>query len=509
MIKISHIPVLVVGGGAAGTMLALELARHGVAARVVDRLQEPSPYSRAIAVHARTLEMFELIDPKLAQRFLARGVRSPGYVMHFVDDAGRRREVRPGFDFRDLPSRYPFVLVHTQDATEATLRDYLKEHYGCEIEWGLTCTGVTQHGNFVQATLQDAEGSLETVVCQYLVACDGANSQVREQLGLAQDGSDHAGSVLQILDIELLDFPDDDNWIHYCMGPAHFVMVAKMQNGYARLLMSHPADTVDAGEAPEAVFGNILAQHFDGVRFGRTLWHSRWTSQVRLAQIYRKGNVFLAGDAAHMHSIAGGQGVNSCMQDAFNLGWKLACVLKEYARPELLDTYESECKPIGKQAIETAAQIHELFMAGHNCGADALLEMRESGFIAELVGRISGITYHYRHGGHAAANDDMPRVGERIPNPQLHGKHAGRVLNDLLRHGDYTLLLCAHDAHNNLGIPPRRGVVCEILAPAPAELLPASIPPQVYLVRPDGYIDLRCAAADFDLVTARLAQLFR
>jgi NADPH-dependent dioxygenase len=492
----SHeLPVLIVGAGAAGTMLALELARHGVAARLIDRLPEPSRYSRAVTVHARTLEIFEQIDPLLAQRYLERGIHSPGYVMHFVDDKGQRREVRPGLDFTTLPSRYPFLLVHSQDETEATLRTYLKEKYKSDAEWGLTCTAVTQDGAHVDATLQAADGSEEVVRCRYLVACDGANSRIRKQLDLAQEGSDYAGTVLQNLDIELLDFPDKDEWIHYCMGPAHFVMVAKMPTGYTRLLMSQPADKADVGETPQSVFSGILAQHFDGIRFGKTLWHSRWASQVRLAHIYRKGNVFLAGDAAHVHSTAGGQGMNCCMQDAYNLGWKLALVLKGHARPQLLDTYESERKPIGKQVIEAASAIHELFMAGRSSGADALLALQNSGFLTELVGKVSGLSYHYRSAEEATLHDGQLHAGDRMPNVQLSGKHTGRQLSDLLRHSGYTLLVCAVREADAAALRSTHhpALVTHVLAPAPPELLGANAPPQLYLVRPDGYLALRCA----------------
>lgn len=509
MIKYSQVPVLVVGSGAAGTMLALELARHGIAARVVDRLAAPSKFSRAVTVHARTLEIFEQIDPQLARRYLQRGVHSPGYVMHFVDGEGRRRAVRPGLDFRTLPSRYKFLLVHSQDETEATLRNYLKEKYGSETEWGVTCTTVAQHDDYVEAVLQSVDGSSETVRCQYLVACDGANSRIRQQLALAQEGgADYTGTVLQNLDVELLDFPDDDQWIHYCMGPAHFVMVAKMQNGFTRLLMSQPADKADVDETPHSVFSGILAQHFDGIRFGETLWHSRWASQVRLAHTYRKGNVFLAGDAAHVHSTAGGQGMNCCMQDAWNLGWKLALVLKDQAHPALLDTYESERKPIGKQVIEAASKIHELFMAGRNNGADALLELQRSGFLAELVGRVSGLAYHYRNEHASGADDGMPCAGDRMPNLPLAGKHAGKSLYDLLRHGEFTLLLCTNE-HGAHSLPPRRGIVVDVLQPAPEALLPAQAEPQLYLVRPDGYLALRCAAEDDAGVTTFLHGIFR
>lgn len=496
MQKFSQIPVLIVGGGAAGTMLSLELARHGVGARVVDRLPGPSKFSRAVTVHARTLEIFEQIDLALVKRFLERGVHSPGYVMHFIDDKGRRRAVRPGLDFTVLKSRYPLLLVHSQDETEATLRKYQKEKYDRDTEWGLTCNSVTLHDDLVEATLQAADGQLETVRCQYLIACDGANSRIRQQLALAQEGSDYAGTVLQNLDVELLDFPDKDEWIHYCMGPAHFVMVAKMQNGFTRLLMSQPEDKADIAETPQSVFSGILAKHFDGVRFGKTLWHSRWASQVRLAHTYRKGNVFLAGDAAHVHSTAGGQGMNCCMQDAWNLGWKLALVLKGEAKPELLDTYESERKPIGKQVIEAASKIHELFMAGRNSGADALLALQQSGFLAELVGRVSGIAYHYHPENAASANDDMPQAGDRLPNLPLAGKHEGRMLTDLMRHGGFTVLICSQDMEGvRSNIPVRSEVVTEVLTPAPQQLLAPGSPPQLYVVRPDGYLALRCELA--------------
>jgi 2-polyprenyl-6-methoxyphenol hydroxylase-like FAD-dependent oxidoreductase len=509
MVKYSQIPVLVVGSGAAGTLVALELARHGIAARVVDKLPAPLQQSRAVTVHARTLEIFELIDPKLAQRFLERGVKSPGYVMHYVDAAGKRRDVRPGLDFRELPSPYPFLLVHSQDETEATLRSYLKERHGGDTEWGRTCTAVQQHGNFVEVTLETDDGDLETVRCQYLVACDGANSRIRQLLAFAHDSRDFTDTVLQNLDVELLGFPDDDAWIHYCMGPGHFVMVAKMQNGYTRLLMSQSAEKADAKETPQSVFGGILARHFDGVRFGKTQWHSRWASQVRLARTYRKGNVFLAGDAAHVHSTAGGQGMNCCMQDAFNLGWKLALVVKEEARPELLDTYDSERKPIGKQVVDAASKIHELFMAGRNSDADALLALRQSGALAELVGKVSGLAYHYRCDSDVATHDAMPRAGDRMPNPVLQGTHAGKPLSHLLHHGEFTLLLCTHDPHHVLELPLRRGVVNEVLAPAPQELLSTDAAPQLYLVRPDGYLALRCAATEPGLVAAYLTRIFR
>lgn len=523
MANINNIPVLIIGSGAAGTMLALELARHGIAARTLDRLPAPSVHSRAITVHARTLEVLELVDPQLVARFLARGIPSAGYVMHFVDEGGARREIRPGLDFTQLDSSYPYLLIHRQDETEQTLRDYLAETYDRHTEWGVTCTAVENAQDHVLATLQLADGSEEQVRCDYLVACDGANSRIRRQLAPAQeDAGDYAGTVLQNLDVHLHDFPDSDTMIHYCMGPGHFVMVAKLPGDYFRLLMSQPADRADVSETPQQVFSDILAQHFDGIRFGETVWHSRWQSQVRLAHQYRHGRVFLAGDAAHVHSTAGGQGMNCCIQDAFNLGWKLAMVVKGDAPDSLLDSYERERKPIGEQVIGAASAIHELFMAGRNSSPAALLALQSSGFLPELIGKVSGIAYHYREtassGGKAPTNtvaSGSPETlvaGDRAPNVELPRTRAGASLYDFIRHSGFTLLI----AVPGISLPPAAvtlakqlagfGNVLKIHIMAPAPVRYAGATTQLFLLRPDGYIAFCCDLSDGRALRDWLAQ---
>jgi len=484
-------------------MLALSLARHGIEARVVDRLPGPSPYSRAVTVHARMLEIIEQIDSGLAATFLTRGVQSPGYVMHYVTAEGQRHAVRPGLDYTVLPSRYQFLLVNSQNNSEAYLREFTRERYGRSTEWGVTCASVQPDGDHALAVLEHADGRREQVRCRYIVACDGANSRIRRHLGLAQEGDDYAGTILQNLDVELLDFADDPNWMHYCMGPGHFVMVAKLPGKFFRLLMSQPAEKADASETPHHVFGGILAQHFDGVRFGETLWHSRWGSVNRLANTYRSGSVFLAGDAAHVHSTAGGQGMNCCMQDAWNLGWKLAFVIGGFAPDSLLDSYERERQPIGKQVIAAASSIHELFMAGRNSGPEALKALRDSGALRDLVGRVSGLSYHYRPEG-ASTDDPLPQAGDRMPTLKL-ANSGSQWLSDLMRHTGFTLLA----ALPTETVPPKvvaflervgtrysRCLSAHALPRAPAELTGGGAQGQLYLVRPDGYVALRAAEND-------------
>ncbi|MES2604118.1 MAG: FAD-dependent monooxygenase [Pseudomonadota bacterium] len=501
----ASIPVLIIGSGAAGSMLALELARFGIEFRCVDRLPEASRYSRAVTVHARTLEMLERIDASLIDRFVSRGVHSPGYVMHFVDGSGKRSEVRPGLDFTQLPSRYPILLLHSQDETEGHLRNYLQEAYGRSAEWGVTCTHVTQQDEGVLATLQHADGREEQVHCQYLIAADGGGSRIRQQLNWEKDGSDYASTVLQNLDVFLHDFPDQQEWVHYCMGPAHFVMVVRLPGGYFRLLMSQPADKAAPDAVPQQVFSDILAQHFDGIRMGDTVWHSRWGSRIHLAKTYRQGNVFLAGDAAHVHSTAGGQGMNCCMQDAYNLGWKLAYVLKGWAPPALLDSYDSERKPIGSQVIAAASAIHELFMAGRNNDPAALLALKESGKLQALVTQVSGISYHYRHA--ETADKAGLQAGDRMPDVAL----PQGSLFALSRHDSFILLVAATaqpsaDLSAQLDTLLRHHHHCVkvlLLPQAPAWLTGNG--DQLYLIRPDGYVAVRCAANELQHLQAWLA----
>ena len=252
--KNSQVPVVVVGAGAAGTMMTLELARRGVHVRTIDRLPRPAETSKAITVHARMLEIFERIDKRLVDRFLERGIHNKGYVLHFVDAAGQRSEVRPGIDFTKVDSRYSFLLVHRQSETEQYLREYTSAHYGVSPDWNTALVDVQQDEDGVIATLESG-GVEEQVHCRYLVACDGPNSRVRRAVGLEQEGSEYAGTMLQNLDAFLNDFPDHDEYVHYCAGTDHFIMVVKLPGGFYRMLLS------DRGEAAAP---NVTVVSVDG-----------------------------------------------------------------------------------------------------------------------------------------------------------------------------------------------------------------------------------------------------
>jgi NADPH-dependent dioxygenase len=509
----TEIPVLVVGGGAAGTMLSLELARHGVTARTVDRLSKPASTSKAITIHARMAEIFERIDTRLIERYLARAIRNKGYILHLVDDAGIRREVRPGIDFTGLESKYPWILVHSQSETEQALRDYLLEEYGRSTQWGVNCTSVEHRNDGVLATLEHADGSLEQVHCQYLIACDGMNSRIRRTLGLVQDESDYAGTKMQNLDVVLHGFPDVEDYVHYCAGTDHFIMIVKLPGGYFRLLLSDRGEAADPGVTPQRAFLNLVDRHFDGVRLGHVIWHSKWESWVRLAKTYRDRNVFLAGDSAHVHSTTGGQGMNCCMQDAWNLGWKLALVLAGRASPTLLDTYERERRPIAEQVIWAASSLHEIFM-GHGKGIDERTQrISDNEFLDAVVGHCSGLSYTYSE-VLAHGDDDIlpgPAIGDRATAIDFDAdagvfmpKSASRYLLAGLTgsSGD-----TADTERAVRQLEERFPAVLDVRTVVAGEALKRRCgeSSQLILVRPDGYIGGRCLTEHADRLTERLS----
>jgi len=390
----SEVPVLIVGCGAVGSVLSMELARRGIEYRCIDRMAGPGRETRAIAMHARTVELMDLVDTELSRPLIERNLWCKGYVMHFLRD-GERTEVRPGLDYTTVDSRYNCIFAHSQSETEAVIRDYTQSRFGRTIEYNTAFQDLAQDADGVTARVTHADrGDEEELIrCQYLVAADGINSRVRRGLGLPVKGKDYKGSFFQNLDIHLHGFPDWTDYFHYCVGTDHFLMVAPLPGGAFRLLLSDRGEATDPSLTPQQAFMRLLERHYDGITMGDVVWHSRWETWVRLADTFREGRVFLAGDSAHVHSTTGGQGMNCCMQDAFNLGWKLALVLNGSAAPGLLDSYEAERRPIAEQVIWAASSLHDIFMTHGKDIAERKQTMFEPGYTEKVVNYCSGVAY--------------------------------------------------------------------------------------------------------------------
>ena len=510
----SEVPVLIVGGGAVGCVLSMELARRGVEYRCIDRMPGPGRESRAIALHARTIELMDLVDKALSRSVLERDLWCRGYVMHFLRD-GERTEVRPGLDYTTVDSRYNCILSHNQSETEGFVRDYTRSRFGRDIEYNTKFEDLSQDGRGVTArvTHSDWGDEEEFIQCQYLIGADGINSRVRRGLGLSVKGKDYTGSFFQNLDIHLNGFTDWEDHFHYCVGTDHFLMVAPLPGGHFRLLLSDRGEAADPTLTPQQAFMRLLERHYDGITMGDVVWHSRLETWVRLADTFREGNVFLAGDSAHVHSTTGGQGMNCCMQDAFNLGWKLALVLKGHAKPELLDTYEAERRPVAEQVIWAASSLHDIFMTHGKDIAQRKQTMFEPGYTEKVVNACSGVAYTYRDVAHtpeALSELDGPTIGDRAPDIDF---EQGGTLFDRLRHDYFTLLVMP--SNGNVGpsierLEKRFGSVLK------AEILPTSAAlskrygasdGRLFLVRPDGYIAFKSSADEASLLEEHLSRM--
>jgi len=261
----------------------------------------------------------------------------------------------------------------------------------------------------------------------------------------------------------------------------------------------------------------LVDRHFDGVSLGELVWHSKWESWVRLAKNYREGNVFLAGDSAHVHSTTGGQGMNCCMQDAYNLGWKLGFVMRGLSPPELLDTYVAERRPIAEQVIWAASSLHEIFMGHGKDIHERAKKMSDRGFLEQVVGRCSGIAYTYRDYVppiQGLAEQPGPAIGDRAPDADLPG---GAALFDLTRHTDFTLLVLPGDGAQESA----EGAVARVLERFGRAIRVHRVPrspdldrrygksrdERLYLMRPDGYIGFRGTAAELPMLEKYLRSL--
>lgn len=350
--------VLVVGAGPVGLVTAHELARRGVPVRIVDAAERPAPASRAIATHARTLEIYDQMG--VVEGMLARGRRLQAFTMH----RGGRQLVRMGADYSRLPTRYPFTLMIPQAATEAVLREALAEQ-GVKVEYGVRLARFEERADGVRAVLshragtEEGEETEEAVDVRWLVGCDGGHSVVRKQLGIPLIGASSETWLIADAEVETVARQDSIHWISVDGGTV--MLVPFPESGRWRLLDTADADYAgDPAEVAQRFATKLSAGLGTPVTVRTPDWVSVFTIQQRMVPSMREGRVLVAGDAAHVHSPASGQGMNTGVQDAFNLAWKLAMVARGEAGATLLDSYSAERVPVGEALLGSTARATSL-----------------------------------------------------------------------------------------------------------------------------------------------------
>ncbi|HEX2118890.1 MAG TPA: FAD-dependent monooxygenase [Acidimicrobiales bacterium] len=536
------VQVLVVGAGPSGLTMAAELARHGVSCRIVDRSSGPTTLSKATGMQARTLEV--LRDMGVVEEILAAGHLSHGVNLY----APGKHLLR--FTYDDLDSPYRYMLNIPQSDTEQIL-GRLVARLGVRVEWDTEVTTVAQDDDGVTATVSLPGGGSETVRASWVVGCDGAHSIVRHTFDIPFAGETYP-QWFALADAGL-DWSLGDSELHGFIHPDGVFFVIPMPAGRFRLIVESAERT--GGEEPTLEdFQAALDQRGPG---GATITDPGWMTSFhvnsRRAARHRAGRAFIAGDAAHVHSPAGGQGLNTSIQDSYNLAWKLALVEKGLASPDLLDSYEAERAPVAKAVLRFTNVITKVLTL------QSSVEQSIRNHVMPLLGSLHGvqhqmatqdaeldITYrrspvvaeHHGHGLHAGFGGG-PHAGDRAPDagPLLGADGPRGQLFDVLGGARHTLLLFP-DARGAtwpaLGevarsMEDRYPGMINVVVIAPPGGVPGDGLPQtttvladaegavaaryhagaggLYLVRPDGYIGYRDQPADAGRLQAYLEAL--
>jgi len=345
--------VLVAGGGPTGLMLALGLASRGIACRVVDRAPVRSDRSRALVVHARSLELLQKMG--IADELIAAGRRTMAANV-FINGRPALR-----FAFGDVgkvtDTPFPFALLVSQVDTERVLEARLAS-LGTQVEHPLELLGFAQDADGVRARLRHGDGREEEIRARYLVGCDGAHSAVRKGAGLTFEGAPYPQDfVLADVNVE---WEKDDGGLYIFVSRAGLLAAFPFaEPGSYRLIATRPDGVPDdAGDPTLDELREIVRQTSPAsMELRDPRWLARFRLHHRAANHYRAGRAFVAGDAAHIHSPAGGQGMNTGIQDAANLAWKLALVLRGHAPDGFLDSYEAERLPVGRRLLRTTDRL--------------------------------------------------------------------------------------------------------------------------------------------------------
>ncbi|MFC8231058.1 FAD-dependent monooxygenase [Streptomyces sp. NPDC057287] len=405
------VDVLVAGAGPVGLMAASRLARSGVSVRLVDAATGPATTSRALGSHARSLEIYDQLG--ILGEIAPHGTRVNGFIRHQADHA-----FRVDYDFAGLPTRFPYMFNVDQVIIERVLRGHAAAA-GVAVEWKTRLESFRHDDDAVTAVLRSCDGAgtaEESVRARYLWGCDGGHSTVRKTLQLPLVGE----SAHRWLIADAIVHTDVDiDGLHWLFPPGGALMLFPFpEPGKWRLL-----DTSGEGDAeqPEQIARQFSAKLSQAL--GRETvvdspsWTSKFTIQQRAVPAMHVGRCFVSGDAAHVHSPASGQGLNTGIQDAYNLAWKLAMVLHGHADPTLLDTYDAERVPIGQALLASTGEVMNTAMVDATTGDAGDPREIDRGFMRRLIRNMSGLAIAYPDSPLTVPGDEPgegPRPGERL-----------------------------------------------------------------------------------------------
>ena len=535
--------ILIVGAGPTGLTMAAVLARHGLRPRIIDRATQPPPdRSRAVVLQARTLELFE--DLGIVQEVLDEALVVDEIT--FFSPTGKRGTLR--IDPRWIDSRYGRIVSLPQDRTEAILCNLLARA-GITVERGVELVALADRGPTAEVTLRHADGRDEQMSADWMVGCDGLHSAVRELSGIPFTGSTYPDEGL-LGDVEIR-WPLPEGQLAICPGVTGVLLAFPLPGAHHfRTILIQPATgemdqrTLSSDEFVGAVQAALpKLPHGAAVELLAAHWLTRYRLHRKGAPTYRRGRCFIAGDAAHIHSPVGAQGMNTGIQDAYNLGWKLALVARDLVPASLLDSYDVERRPVGETLLRVTDRFFAIAVGGGRLGRTVrqllptiAIRALQLPAVRKRVARfVSQTGIRYRESpvsmeAHGASRLDprAPRAGDRAPDVEL---APARWLAELLHGPRHTLLLFAgrstallerfatmtEEIESRYGplvhpvivrLEPAHPAIGEVDRRGAAHARYGAEQGAMYLVRPDGYIAFRGAGTDVEVLRATLRQRF-
>jgi 2-polyprenyl-6-methoxyphenol hydroxylase-like FAD-dependent oxidoreductase len=524
--------ILVVGAGPVGLTMACELARNGVKCRIIDKMAAPSTTSRALAIFPRTLELFQImgvVDPVLEA-----GHQLNGIIVH-----NRRGEIGH-IGFNSIPSRYRFAISLPQSETEGLLIEHLA-NFGIEVERQKELVDLAQSADAVQTVIRDYAGRDEESSSGWLTGCDGAHSSVRHLLEIPFEGAAYSETFL-LSDVRI-DGHQDRVHVHLFLTGEGLVGIIPFRGGGCRVIVNTPeeAQTEALGDPCLEEIQTIVDRRTKcGIRLTDPVWLSRFRISHRKIPNFRSGRVFLAGDSAHIHSPAGGQGMNTGIQDAVNLAWKLALVIRQKSPDSLLDSYSEERGPVARMVLSLTDRLTRVatvqgtlgqqlrntlipILTGIHTVEDRIADtMAEVGIHYRRSSIVVGKTGHTLHAGDRApdfefqpeTSGDSFRLFDLFRKPSHHlllfagaDKEVAWRMSDLGREIDqkfkglvdaFLVIRSAHTDSPNVLIDWDSG----------AHALYEAEPGAIILVRPDGYIGFRGGTRHVEALLEHLGRIF-
>jgi 2-polyprenyl-6-methoxyphenol hydroxylase-like FAD-dependent oxidoreductase len=493
--------VLIVGAGPTGLMLANQLARRGLRAMIIDRHSGPAQQSRAMLFQARTMEIYSKMG--IVEQALALGARATGANLWANGRWGARIPIG---DIGSSMSPFPFVLMLGQDDNERIMGDKLRELGTC-VAWNTELCTLKQESDHVQVTLKQFDGTMRTVLAAWVAGCDGARSAVRELSGITFPGAPYE-QVFFVADTEATGAMKQGELNVYLWKDGFHLFFPMRGKDRWRVIGILPKKIRHRDElAFEELVPAIRHEAGSNLTFKACSWFSTYRIHHRAAQRFRDRRCFLLGDAAHVHSPMGGQGMNTGLQDAYNLAWKLALVVKGRAQAALLDSYEEERMPVAQRLLRTTDRafqlvVSESWLAGlFRTRILAKVAARAMTFrpVRELAFRtISQIGIRYGESSLSQSQPDLPAgapvAGERFPWLQ-------RELDDTR----FNLLAVGQPAlsAHSLGL----GDLLRVHSVDIPELARRGITaPAFYLLRLDGHVGLAGGRLDAHSVKSYLEQ---